>query len=138
MKPKIRDYLTIGSALAAILLCGYGIGYRVGEQKGLDHQKKNNHPVEVAGIRKLAWTEETLSRFETALSLTETQSKQIRTEIEMTYDRILARQRMVLLIQSEEIVKLLHQIEPLLTPEQIEKSRKKSSTLRKSLDLRLK
>ena len=35
MEKKTRDYLTIAMAMLTILLCGYGIGYLVGEKKGL-------------------------------------------------------------------------------------------------------
>ena len=38
MKPTFKDYLNIVLALLAIFLCGYGIGFLLGERKGQDNQ----------------------------------------------------------------------------------------------------
>ena len=53
MKPTFKDYLNIVLALIAIFLCGYGIGFLLGERKGQGNQPPPPAPSIGGGSRKL-------------------------------------------------------------------------------------
>ncbi|MDC1405427.1 hypothetical protein N8343_07175, partial [Akkermansiaceae bacterium] len=72
MKPSLREYLTILMALLVIFLCGYGVGFLLGEKKG----KQQAAPLTLVagtGENTSAWEESTLQRISNLLKLTEEQ-----------------------------------------------------------------
>lgn len=66
MKKTTRDYLTVSMAMLAVLLCGYGLGHLVGEEKGLKNYALHNSTSDLGDH----WTACTLSQLEHDLSLT--------------------------------------------------------------------
>jgi hypothetical protein len=80
MKPSPRDYLVITAALIAVLLCGYGIGFLVGERTTrlrLDPASGSTHA-------QLGWSESTVERLTRELALTPTQQAAVVKEVRQT------------------------------------------------------
>ncbi|MDB4265306.1 hypothetical protein N9891_01005 [bacterium] len=86
MNLRPRDYITIGMALLAILFCGYGIGFLLGEKKGRQSTLTISTPT--SQDKKSPWVRRTLAKFDDELELTPSQRKLVETEIEKTYDEI--------------------------------------------------
>ena len=76
MKPTLRDYLTILIALLAIFLCGYGVGFLLGEKKGRDQA---SFSALTTGNENDTgdWEALTMERLTRLLSLTEEQKSKI-------------------------------------------------------------
>lgn len=115
MKPKPRDYLTIAAALLAILLCGYGIGFlvgehttqqRLGDSKGPDHGQQQD------------WESATLERLTAELELTEEQKTKIRREIQTISGEISAARNRALQEYRKSLMELHKRLLPHLTNEQ--------------------
>lgn len=80
MKPSSRDYLAITAALLSILLCGYGIGFLIGERT--TRQRLAPPPAQVQTAPD--WTETTVARLARELSLTPDQRAAVTKEVGLT------------------------------------------------------
>lgn len=88
MKPPPRDYLTIAAALIAILACGYGVGFLVGERA----TQLRLRPDDPLRSDQDPWEELTLERLASELDLTEGQRRNVAREIEAS-SKIIGRAR---------------------------------------------
>lgn len=77
MEKKTREYLTIAMAMLTILLCGYGIGYLVGEKKGL---RSYEGPRIVAGLGG-DWAKTTMIRLDKKLILSPGQQEKVHRKV---------------------------------------------------------
>jgi len=123
MKPKPRDYLTIAAALIAILLCGYGIGFLVGEHTTQQRlgPDRGSDPGE-----QQDWEAATLERLSTELRLTEDQKSAIREEIRTASGEISGARNRALQDYRKSLLDLHERLLPHLTDEQrqrVEESR---------------
>ena len=117
MKPTFKDYLNIVLALLAIFLCGYGIGFLLGERKGQDNQPPPPAPPSQPApiVDWESWERSTVQTIEEAIGeLTPEQRQSIRREVSETAKRIrTARQ------SGRREFQALHQrLKQHLTPEQ--------------------
>ncbi len=137
MKPRLKDYLIISMALLAIFLCGYGIGFLLGEKRG--RQTPDTLVIESPSAKegKGLWVERTLARFDRELKLTPTQKKAVAAEIEKTYDEIRESRQEALLEYSKHILELHTQLIPHLDEAQKASVEKQRQKLRQTLDLDL-
>lgn len=78
MKPSNSDYLSITAALAAILLCGVGIGFLVGERITLHRVGSSIVPEHAQS----EWTAETVDRLTRELKLTDAQIVAVEKEVD--------------------------------------------------------
>ena len=78
MKPSASDYLSISAALMAILLCGFGIGFLVGERITLNRAASSIVP----DYAQSEWVAETVERLSRELKLDETQTLAVRQEVD--------------------------------------------------------
>jgi uncharacterized membrane protein YcjF (UPF0283 family) len=84
MKPSNTDYLSITAALVAILLCGYGIGFLVGERTTTLRLASKTS----AEQSHSDWSAATVDRLTRELQLTPDQQSAIKQEIGMTAEVI--------------------------------------------------
>lgn len=77
MKPSSSDYLSISAALLAILLCGFGIGFLVGERITLNRAASSIIPQHAQS----EWAAETVERLTRELKLDETQVSAVQREV---------------------------------------------------------
>ena len=117
MKPTFKDYLNIVLALLAIFLCGYGIGFLLGERKEQGNQPPppapSSQPAPIVDWE--SWERSTFQTIEGAIGeLTPEQRHSIRREVSETAKRIrTARQ------SGRREFQALHQrLKQHLTPEQ--------------------
>jgi len=131
MKPTLRDYLTIATALIAILLCGYGIGFLVGERttqnrfamsSGDTTEHQNN------------WESVTLERLSNELKLTPEQRKKVRGEIEKSSRNITRTRTRAVREYRKELLDLHRRIEPELTETQRHQMQESYRLLENSLN----
>ena len=80
MKPSPRNYLAIIVALLAILLCGYGIGFLVGERT----TRLRLAPASGSPQAHPDWPAATVERLTRELSLTPAQQAAIENEVRLT------------------------------------------------------
>lgn len=80
MKPSIRDYLVITAALLTVLLCGYGIGFLVGERSTRERLAANHGTVNPSPD----WSAATIDRLTRQLSLTPAQQQAVAKEVRQT------------------------------------------------------
>jgi c-di-AMP phosphodiesterase-like protein len=78
MKPSTSDYLSISAALLAILLCGFGIGFLVGERITLHRAGSSIIPEHA----RSEWAAETVGRLTRELKLDETQVNAVQQEVD--------------------------------------------------------
>jgi histidinol dehydrogenase len=135
MKPRRKDYLTIGMALLAIFLCGYGIGFLLGEKKGQQKVTASTLVPSIEKDGKDAWVERTLDNFDRDLELTPDQEKAVAKKIEQAYEEIRKSRGEALLQYSRHILDLHRDLMPLLDESQRAKVEAQQDRLRKSLDL---
>lgn len=137
MKPRLKDYLTIGMALLAIFLCGYGIGFLLGEKKG--RQTSLNTVIQSPASKegKEIWVKKTLDRFDQRLTLTPDQKAAVTSEIEKTYDAIRKSKQEAILEYSKHLLELHTQLIPHLDESQREIVNDQQKKLREALDLDL-
>lgn len=117
MKPTFKDYLSIALALLAIFLCGYGIGFLLGERKGQRNQPSPSSPP--APVTRTvdwdSWQRSAIQAIENAIDdLSPEQRQSIRREVSETARRIMeARQS-----GRREFQDLDKRLKQHLTPEQ--------------------
>lgn len=80
MKASPRDYLAITAALLAILLCGYGIGFLVGERT----TRLRLAPTPGSNQAPADWSAATTARLTRELALTPDQQAAVATEVRQT------------------------------------------------------
>ncbi len=130
MKTPSRDYLTIAAALIAILLCGYGIGFIVGERTT---QKRLAPPDRPPG-QQSDWKAITLDRLTDELDLTGEQRARAEREIRATAKTI-AKTRSHAVTEYQEALLDLHQrLMPHLTDSQRRRVEESQQRLKKMLD----
>ena len=80
MKPSTTDYFSITAAMFAILLCGYGIGFLIGEKTTTQRLGSQS------GISQTQpdWSAATMERLTRELQLTPEQQAAIQRELEIT------------------------------------------------------
>jgi hypothetical protein len=115
MKPKPRDYFTIGAALLAILLCGYGIGFLVGEHA--TQQRLVDSKGSGAGEQQ-DWESITLERLSDELVLTVNQKPLVLEEIRTTAGEISEAREKALGDYRQSLVDLHKRLLPHLTEAQ--------------------
>jgi len=124
MKLRIRDYLTLSTALLAILLSGYGVGFLLGEKKG--RSQVTTSAISTRYTEK--WQENTLAELSNRLDLNMRQKKLIAEEIQRIAPELHSIDADSLRRSARKIIELHDRILPHLTPEQkegLQKSRSK-------------
>ena len=119
MKPTFKHYLSIAFALLAIFLCGYGIGFLLGERKGSQPQSTSHTKVSGSPSSRdfdwATWERSTGQVIENAIrDLTPEQMQAIRLEIAKTSERIRAARQS----GRKEFRDLNERLRQHLTPEQ--------------------
>ena len=121
MKPTFKHYLSIAFALLAIFLCGYGIGFLLGERKGSQPQSASQTKVSSSPSSSSSdfdwatWERSTGQVIEKAIpDLTPEQMQAIRLEIAKTSERIRAARQS----GRKEFRELNERLRQHLTPEQ--------------------
>lgn len=84
MKPSRSDYLSIAAALVAILLCGYGMGFLIGERTAMKRLSATNRPGETLAD----WSAATRERLSRELELTPEQQAAVDPEVSAIAARI--------------------------------------------------
>lgn len=124
MKPTPRDYLTIAAALLAILLCGYGIGFLVGEHTT---QQRLGSPGGDDPQDQLDWETSTLERLTSELELTPEQQAAVSEEIRKASTEVAEARARTLRDYRRSLLDLHDRILPCLTDKQrlrVEESRR--------------
>ena len=123
MKSTFKDYLSIALALLAIFLCGYGIGFLVGERRGKGAPSPTPPPAAASPsdpriVDWENWERSTCRVIENSVgNLSPEQQQAIRREVSETASRIKkARQS-----GRREITNLHERLKEHLTPEQQQK-----------------
>lgn len=119
MKPTLKHYLSIAFALLAIFLCGYGIGFLLGERKGSQPQSASRPRMSGSPSSRdfdwPSWERSTLEVIENAIrDMTQKQMEAIRLEIATTSGRIRAARQ----AGRKEFRDLNERLRQHLTPEQ--------------------
>lgn len=130
MKPSPRNYLAITVALLAILLCGYGIGFLVGERitrlrLAAASGSSQAHP---------DWLSTTVERLTRELSLTPAQQAAVEKEVRLTTAAIDTTRHQAIRQYRAALIDLHQRLLPHLDAnqrKQVEESRKQ---LQKTLD----
>jgi hypothetical protein len=135
MNQQPRNFLTIGMALLAILLCGYGIGFLLGEKKGRQQLAAISVTTPTVHDQKGPWVQGTLAKFDQDLQLSDLQKKQAIAEIEKTYDDIRRSRIQALREYSGHLVELHSRLLPHLDEVQRETLEESRSRLQDTLDL---
>ncbi len=137
MKMKLRNSLTIAMTSLTILLCGYAVGFLLGEKKG----KKMATSIAISppglGDQKAPWVQRSLEKFDQELRLSSNQKKLARAEITTTYDHIRKSRLEALKHYSSHIVDLHSRLLPHLDAPQKELVIKQRDALQETLDLGL-
>jgi uncharacterized membrane protein YcjF (UPF0283 family) len=130
MKPKLSDYLSITAALVAILLCGYGIGFLVGERT-TTRRLAAETTVANPGTD---WQAETLDRLTRELVLTPSQREEVRREIDATAAGIASTRRNAIRDYREKLINCHENILPILNERQRKLVMESSDQLRSLLE----
>ena len=80
MKPSPRDYFAIIAAFLAVLLCGYGIGFLVGERT----TRQRLAHADGSSQTQPDWSAATVERLTRQLSLTAAQQTAVASEVRLT------------------------------------------------------
>ncbi len=133
MKATPRDYLTITAALLAILLCGYGIGFLVGEvttQRRLAAEAAEN------ASQQQEWERQTLARLRAELGLDDDQAAAVQRELRRAATEIGQVRARALDDYRQLLVTLHDRLLPMLTDEQQARLEKSRAALQELLDKR--
>ena len=131
MKPSTTDYLSITAALVAILLCGYGIGFLVGERTTLNRVGNGT----IVNQAPDDWSASTVERLRSELKLNETQAKLVEREVATTAKEIAAARGEAIRNYRLALLRLHERLIPQLDQNQREIIQKSAETLKKSLDI---
>lgn len=124
MKPSTTDYLSITAALVAILLCGFGTGFLVGERVTFSRVT----PPAAHDQPQREWTAETVARLTSELKLTPEQTAAVEKEVTTAAREISAARRDAIRDYHRALLDLHGRILPHLDPGQrrmVEQSREK-------------
>lgn len=135
MKPSLRDYLTITMALLAIFLCGYGVGFLLGEKNG----REQSSPFTLAGNSDQNandWEGRTLKRLSALLELSEDQKKNVAYEVGLTSGGIQQSREKTVEDYYRHLLDLHDRLLPHLNDDQQEKIKKDRKSLQLAIDLR--
>ncbi len=135
MKSKLRDQLTIGMAMLAILLCGYGIGFLLGEKKGQRQATFIEISAPSSEDKKDPWVQRTLTTFDNEIQFTPEQRELATREIGKTYDAIRKSRLTALRQYSSNIIDLHSQLLPHLKESQKVIIQEQRDRLQETLDL---
>ena len=130
MKLPLREYLTLAAALLAILLCGYGIGFLVGERTTQQRLAAGGGPQHSAPD----WESATLGRLTAELGLDDTQQQAVRQEIHAASQRIAAARGRAVADYRRALLDLHQQLLPHLTEPQRKQVEESRRLLEKLLD----
>ena len=125
MRPPSSYYLTTAAALLAILLCGYGVGFLVGEHLTQDRLA----PGGAGGVGRNPWGSETLERLTRELGLSPEQREQVAREIRASSRTIEQARREATGIYRNELLDLHRRLLPHLDPAQRRQIEASSRTL---------
>jgi hypothetical protein len=123
MKPSPRDYLAITAALLAVLLCGYGIGFLVGERT----TRLRLAPGSGSTLAQPDWSEATVKRLTHELALTPDQQAAVTKEVRLTATRIATTRHQAIRQYRADLIDLHQRLLPHLDAnqrKQVEESRK--------------
>ena len=123
MKPSLKDYLSIALALLAIFLCGYGIGFLLGERKGMKHHAPASPSAPLVQSNSVAWEESTLAVIQDLIELTPEQLVIVKAEIAKSSARVQTARAEAFKAYALEYRDLNTRLQPHLSPEQQEKLR---------------
>jgi hypothetical protein len=129
MKPSPRDYFAIIAAFLAVLLCGYGIGFLVGERT----TRQRLAHADGSSQTQPDWSAATVERLTRQLSLTAAQQTAVASEVRLTATTI-ATTRHQAIRQYRSALIDLHQR---LLPHLDDKQRKQVEESRKQLQMSL-
>ncbi|MGJ8695846.1 MAG: hypothetical protein ACSHYF_05970 [Verrucomicrobiaceae bacterium] len=137
MKPSLRDYLTILMALLAIFLCGYGVGYLLGEKKGRDLSP----PLALAGNSDedaATWEGRTVDRLNNFLALTDSQREKVESEVKTTSREIQISRDQAVEDYYLHLLDLHDRLLPHLDEQQQAKIKKDRKSLQRAINSRFK
>ena len=137
MKPTLRDYLTISMALLAIFLCGYGVGFLLGEKNGRE-QSGSYTLANTSDENAADWENRTFDRLNEFLALDEQQQESIRLEVQATSSKIQQSREETVEDYFLLVLELHDRLLPHLDAEQQEKIKKDRKSLQRAIDLRFK
>ena len=129
MKPSTTDYLSITAALVAILLCGYGIGFLVGERT----TRARLAPPTVVQTQP-DWSATTAARLTRELQLTPAQQVAVEREIQATATVIAAARHHAIREYRVALIDLHQRLLPHLDPDQRKQIETSCRQLKSSLD----
>ena len=132
MRPPTRYYLTTAAALLAILLCGYGVGFLVGERLTQNRLGSGGG----GAPRQEPWETTTLERLTSELGLTPGQREQVAREIQSSSGTIERARREAASIYRNELLDLHRRLLPHLDARQRKQIEESSRSLKKILDER--
>jgi uncharacterized membrane protein YcjF (UPF0283 family) len=130
MKPSTTDYLSITAALVAILLCGYGIGFLVGERTTLNRLAPPNGNAHA----QTDWSASTTERLTRELQLTPTQHAAVAREIQTTAAAIAAARHHAIREYRVALIDLHQRLLPHLDAKQRQQIEESRDILKSSLD----
>ncbi len=130
MKPSLRDYLAISAALLAILLCGYGIGFLVGERSTL---LRLNEASAVSQGRA-DWASATVQRLTRELSLSPAQQAAVTNEVALTAPPIATARHQAMRQYRRALIDLHQRLLPHLDAKQCQLVEESRRQLQLSLD----
>ena len=130
MKPSRRDYLAIIAALLAILLCGYGVGFLVGERTTRMRlaQAPGSPPAQPD------WSTATVERLTRELTLSPAQQAAVKTEVSLTAVSIATTRHQAIRQYRRALIDLHQRLLPHLDANQRKRVDASSKQLQQSLD----
>ena len=131
MRPPLRYYLTTAAALLAILLCGYGVGFLVGEHLTQNRLGSSGGPRPPA-----SWESTTLDRLTRELALTPRQQEQVKKEIGTSSGTIGRARLDAVRVYRAELLDLHQRLLPFLDEHQRKQVEESSRSLKIFLDER--
>jgi len=136
MKPRLRDYLSILTALLVIFICGYGIGQMLGRKQERARLQTVTLPAPAPHDKHTKkWGDTMMSRLDDLLELDEDQEKQILQEIELASREIRESRRNAMQDYYRHLLTLCDRLPNHLTPEQTRKIEGLRATLRQTVEL---
>lgn len=135
MKPKFSEYLVILLSLAAIFVCGCGIGFFYAKNQAVLGIDPITLPRPDPGIQQ-TWEQRTLENLNSSLGLSENQLRAVAGEIETTSLEVAATRKQALGDYYTHLLTLHERILPHLTPPQKERMIEDREKLKKLIDSR--
>jgi uncharacterized membrane protein YcjF (UPF0283 family) len=130
MKPTLRDYLSITAALLAILLCGYGIGFLVGERT----TRLRLTATPPASQEQADWATATTERLTRQLTLSTAQQTAVASEIRLAATGITATRHQAIRAYRMALIDLHQRLLPHLDSHQRKQVEESQKQLQLSID----